>query len=1028
MAAPSIQTNIPQWKKLFTWLRNNGVTSVYDVSLGADICIWAQLRLLQKEPRPIITQPCAAIVSYCERHNPELLHFLSPVHSPMSCAAIYMRHKGMHEPIASISPCIAKIVEHRSTQLVQYNITFKQLNRYLEEHNIVLPDEESGFDHDSAGPGTLFPLPGGLRENLDFFTEKTLHVEKKEGSGVLKYLDQYAATDPEHLPDVFDVLHCANGCLLGAATDKEQNIFKLHKQMHEVRSCVTGDLLRSREKLAEYDRELRLEDFLRTYTVFPQKYPEVSEEAIENAFMQMRKSDPDKRRVNCGACGSESCLSMARKIALNVNIPMNCVIAARDEAQKGQAHNAEYVALMQNIGDNLLSTADENYTVQVRESLRRLCDTVGCQAVAIWNRCFDGKRESFIRINGWYGEDPNGIAILGEWPDDWVDKLKQGERVLINSRKDKPGLFPDAVTTLFIVPVHIRGEFWGFIDAISVEDRTYSKEEAALLEASGVLLISGILERMLNKNLVSAKEDALAASRAKSEFLSRMSHEIRTPMNAIIGMTHMGAVAKDNERKDYCLGKISVASQHLLGVINDILDMSKIEAGKFELSYIWFNFEKMLQDISNVIAFRMEEKELNFTVHIDQHIPGMLEGDNQRLAQVITNFLSNAVKFTPKNGHIKLGAKLLKQKDSSYNIRIEVADSGIGIADADKERLFQAFEQAESGTARKYGGTGLGLAISKRIVEMMGGSIWVESVLGQGSSFLFDFKAQGREAEEDKQPHWSHTPKILAVDDDPDTRMFFSVVAEQLGVHCDTAQGEEEALALLEKNSDYDVHFIDYNLPGIHGVALAHKMQSVLKKDIHIVLISGLDRSSIESECETAHIDHFLTKPLFPAYIRDAVNDYMGLKKVAASVESDNNEGCFTGRRILLAEDIEINREIFIALLDGTCLEIESAEDGRVALEKFKASPQFYDMILMDVQMPEMDGYEASVAIRGLDLPYAREIPIVAMTANVFKEDIDRCLASGMNDHIGKPIDQDILMEKLRKYLVRQTPDGQPPA
>ena len=1013
VTAPSIQTNIPHWKNLFSWLRALGVSRIYDVSLGADICIWAHLRFLEREKRPLITQPCPTIVGYCERHRHKLLPYLSPVHSPMACAAVYMRGQGVTGKIASISPCIAKTDEHKETGLIDYNITFKELHAYLERNDVRLPEEESGFDHLPAGPGTLFPLPGGLRENLEFFTGRSLHVEKKEGGTVFKYLDQYAATDADCLPDVFDVLHCADGCLIGSAAKKEQNIFTLNKQMQAARARAADDMPRSLERLAEYDRSLRLEDYLRVYTAYPGKYRDVGDEEIERAFTAMGKNDAAARRFNCGACGSESCRGMARKIALGVNIPMNCVIVARDQAKQERERNAEYLVLVQSIGDNLLATEDENYDAQVKDSLRVLSETVGCSAVAIWRK--QGEGEGCRRVNGWYGKNPGSIAIYGEWPEDWLDRLRRGERLLVNTRRDKPGLFPQQVTTLFIVPVHIRGEFWGFVDAISVEDRTFAEEEASLLEAAGILLVSGILERELNRSLVLAKEDALAGTRAKSDFLSRMSHEIRTPMNAIIGMTHMGASTGDVERKDYCLEKIGNASSHLLGVINDILDMSKIEADKFELSYVWFDFEKMLQNVANVVAFRMDEKGQEFKVDLDPRIPARLEGDDQRLAQVVTNLLSNAVKFTPAGGLIRLSARLLGREGERCAIRVEVSDSGIGIAEEAKERLFQSFEQAESGTARKFGGTGLGLAISRRIVELMGGKIWVESAPGEGASFFFEFEAEGGPEEEDILRLARVRPRILAVDDDPDARAFFAGLGEQFGVRCDTASGGEEALALLERNGEYDICFVDYKLPGTDGVSLSRIIRERQAKEPVIVLVSGLDRSDIERECKEAAISRFLAKPVFPSQVRDILAEYMGVKKAARSVRPDAAN--LAGFRVLLAEDLEINREIFIAMLDESGLAIEVAENGRIALEKFRADPESYHLILMDVQMPEMDGYEAASSIRALDVPRAGEIPIIAMTANVFREDIEKCLASGMNDHIGKPVDYLTLLEKLHLHL-----------
>ncbi|MDR3277588.1 MAG: response regulator [Oscillospiraceae bacterium] len=389
------------------------------------------------------------------------------------------------------------------------------------------------------------------------------------------------------------------------------------------------------------------------------------------------------------------------------------------------------------------------------------------------------------------------------------------------------------------------------------------------------------------------KGRAEAASRSKSDFLSNMSHEIRTPMNAIIGMTSIGSLAADIERKNYAFEKISDASTHLLGVINDILDMSKIEANKLELSSMSFGFEALLRKVVNVINFRTDEKAQHFTVSIDRDIPPALVGDDQRLAQVITNLLSNAVKFTPEQGFVHLGATLLSEESGVCTVQVEVTDTGIGINLEQQLRLFTAFQQADSSTSRNFGGTGLGLAISKRIVEMMGGKIWVESELGRGSFFAFTFKAV-----RDRVPAAVDSPAPSAADAD----------------------------------------------------ALGHDVS-------------------------------------------------------------------FAGRRLLLAEDVEINREIVLALLEPTGLKIDCAENGSAALRAFAESPELYDMIFMDMQMPDMDGLEATRRIRALDYPAAKTIPIIAMTANVFREDIENCIAAGMDDHMGKPIDFDEVLKKLRQYL-----------
>ena len=394
--------------------------------------------------------------------------------------------------------------------------------------------------------------------------------------------------------------------------------------------------------------------------------------------------------------------------------------------------------------------------------------------------------------------------------------------------------------------------------------------------------------------ITTLKDQADSASSAKGLFLANMSHEIRTPMNAIIGMTHIGFSAADIERKNYCFSKIKNASNHLLGVINDILDISKIESGKFELSMAPFSFETMFQEIVNIITFRTEEKRQKLTVAIDKNIPEAFIGDGQRLSQVVMNLLGNAIKFTPEGGAIAVNVQLLGEENGLYTVQTKVSDTGIGISPEQQTRLFTSFQQAESSTTRQFGGTGLGLAISKSIIEMMDGRIWIESQLGKGSSFIF------------------------------------------------TVQ---------------------------------------------------LPRTDTESSAP-------------------------GLREKATAMPSVDFTSRFKDQCLLLVEDIELNREIVISLLEPTLVKIDCAENGAEAVRMFSQSPEKYHMIFMDIQMPMMDGYEAARQIRRLGPPLAKAVPIVAMTANAFAEDVEKALESGMQDHIAKPINLQELLEKMNKYML----------
>ncbi|MCL1830256.1 MAG: response regulator, partial [Oscillospiraceae bacterium] len=517
-----------------------------------------------------------------------------------------------------------------------------------------------------------------------------------------------------------------------------------------------------------------------------------------------------------------------------------------------------------------------------------------------------------------------------------------------------------------------------------------------------------------------ARQRAEQASQAKSNFLANMSHEIRTPMNAIIGMSSIGASAPDIEKKDYAIHKIQDASKHLLSVINDVLDMSKIEANKFSLSVTEFMFEKMFQRVVDVINFRVDDKKQKLTVHLSSDIPQMLIGDEQRLAQVISNILTNAVKFTAEGGSIHLNAELQSEENGICTLLISISDNGIGISEEQKNRLFGAFEQAEASTTRKYGGTGLGLVISKNIVEMMNGEIWVESEIGKGSTFSFTVcLAHGTDEPEEITKGCSKyaNMRMLAVDSDPDVLSFFSKTAQTIGVVCDTAPSGLEALSLLAKHGPYNILFVNWELPDMNGIEFARSISDSTTEHCVVLMISVTEWNEIQESAIEAGISYFLPKPLFMSAIVDSLNGCLGLDAATAKEvqpEKTLDLGQYT---ILLAEDVEINREIVLALLEPTGLTFDCAENGLIAVEMFTANPTKYDMIFMDLQMPEMDGYDATRKIRASGLGNSAEIPIVAMTANVFKEDIENCIAAGMNGHLGKPLDFDEVLATLEEYL-----------
>ncbi|MDR2054458.1 MAG: response regulator [Desulfovibrio sp.] len=562
------------------------------------------------------------------------------------------------------------------------------------------------------------------------------------------------------------------------------------------------------------------------------------------------------------------------------------------KAKDNLLHREKLLVALTDVAMSLLGTGTPISADNMTEVLKTLALSVDVDRICFWRRDPRGGEWSFVPAFQWtrHPRPVEGATVTALWRTAFSER-RYVSRMTRDLPEDERLYFEaDNVLSLLVIPIFLQDEFAGFISLADCRnERVFSEEEANIMRSGALMMAVALHREAAQRDLEAALEGAHAASRAKSDFLANMSHEIRTPLNAIFGMTTIAETSPAMERKDYCLKKIREASSHLLGVINDILDISKIEANKLELSCMDFDFNTMLEKAVTVSDFRMQEKHLDFSVRVSDDMPRTLYGDDQRLAQVITNLLGNAVKFTPEYGTIALDARLAGEEDGLYTLQISVKDSGIGISEEQQSRLFHSFEQADNSTTRRFGGTGLGLVISKRIVEMMDGRIWIESELGKGAAFVFTVKVKGG------------TP----------------------------AGAGETARPRTEETDDFE---------GFH---------------------------------------------------------------------------------LLLAEDVEINREIVISLLEPTRLAIDCAEDGAEAVDMFSGNPERYDMIFMDVQMPRMDGYEATRRIRALSSPRSATVPIIAMTANVFREDVEKCLESGMNGHIGKPLEFEAVLAQMRRYLHR---------
>ena len=522
--------------------------------------------------------------------------------------------------------------------------------------------------------------------------------------------------------------------------------------------------------------------------------------------------------------------------------------------------------------------------------------------------------------------------------------------------------------------------------------------------------------------LAEARAAAEHANRAKSEFLSNMSHDIRTPMNAIVGMTAIASSNINNpEQVRDCLKKITLSSKHLLGLINDVLDMSKIESGKLTLNLDHISLRETMDSIVSIIQPQLRAKQQSFDVFIQDIQSELVCCDGVRLNQILLNLLSNALKFTPSGGRITVTLMQETSPADPHLVRnhFRVKDTGIGMSPEFQQRIFDSFTREDTTRVQKIEGTGLGMAITKYIVDEMGGTIELQSQVDKGTEFhiTLDLEAVSDQEADMVLRNW----EVLVVDDDAQLCSSAAASLTEIGVHAECALDGPSAISMVErrhqKRRDYHVVLLDWQMPGMDGIETARALRRRVGKDIPILLISAYDWSDIAEEARAAGISGFLSKPLFKSTL------FYGLSRFAepASAKADAAPKLapdFTGRHLLLAEDSALNWEIARDLLSSYGFALDWAENGRLCVERFQASQaDHYDAILMDIRMPVMDGYQAARAIRAMDRPDAREIPIIAMTADAFSEDIRRAMDSGMSAHIAKPIDIRELLRVLQRCL-----------
>jgi len=632
--------------------------------------------------------------------------------------------------------------------------------------------------------------------------------------------------------------------------------------------------------------------------------------------------------------------------------------------------------------------------------------------------------------SGWFTSSERAVKIFGDLPspehryrlDAWAAHARAGDEAAAKAMLENFDAAVAGKVPVFDAVYAYKRPMDGRV--VWLHDLGHVVRDAAgkPVEMFGVVQDIDDFKR-LEMEIVAAKEKAEEATEMKSMFLANMSHEIRTPMNAIIGLSHLALKTQLTAKQRDYVCKVHNAGTSLLAIINDILDFSKIEAGKLDLETTDFKLDEVISSVTTLTAQKAHEKGLEFLAHVAPGIPEALLGDPLRLGQILTNFVNNAVKFTER-GEIRLNIEQLERTGEKVQLKFSVRDTGLGMTKEQSAKLFQPFTQADMSTTRKHGGTGLGLTICRRLVELMGGRIWLESEPGVGSTFYFTvWLGVGSATAAGKVvPERLAQLRVLIVDDNPAAREILQEPLSTLASRVDAVASGKEALAAVKQHDAdeaYDIVFMDWRMPGMDGLQASRHIKSdeTLRHPPHIVLVTAFGREEVREEAERLQLDGFLVKPVTKSMIVDTLmNVFADAGETSAAAMESEQATRLHDARILLAEDNDINQQIAIELLEGAGATVKVANNGRQAVETLLEGlqPPPFDLVLMDLQMPEMDGYQATAKIRS-DNRFAK-LPIIAMTAHATIEERQRCLAAGMNDHISKPIDPANLFETVGRF------------